>query len=138
MATDYRPPQYTVTRCHFTRNYARAWKWITIGPVVLTKQARVAIGDDIAETLQAKAVAVLIGERPGLSSPDSLGVYLTWAPKFGLLDSRAKLHLPNIRQKVLTILKLLTQAQLAYCGSMFRQLIGVALKDESDDAEDFL
>ncbi len=46
-------------------------------PVVLAHQSRVALGDDIGETLKARAVAILIGERPGLSSPDSLGVYLT-------------------------------------------------------------
>ncbi len=50
---------------------------ISLGPVVLAHQSRVALGDDIGETLGSKAVAILIGERPGLSSPDSLGVYLT-------------------------------------------------------------
>ena len=49
-------------------------------PVVLAHQSRVALGDDIGETLKARAVAILIGERPGLSSPDSLGVYLTRSP----------------------------------------------------------
>lgn len=50
---------------------------IGLAPVVLAHQSRVALGDDIGETLKARAVAILIGERPGLSSPDSLGVYLT-------------------------------------------------------------
>ncbi len=53
---------------------------IGLAPVVLAHQSRVALGDDIGETLKARAVAILIGERPGLSSPDSLGVYLTWQP----------------------------------------------------------
>lgn len=50
---------------------------IGLAPVVLAHQSRVALGDDIGETLKARAVAILIGERPGLSSPDNLGVYLT-------------------------------------------------------------
>lgn len=53
---------------------------IGTAPVVLAHQSRVALGDDIGETLKARAVAILIGERPGLSSPDSLGVYLTGSP----------------------------------------------------------
>ena len=48
---------------------------LSLAPVVLAHQSRVALGDDIGETLKARAVAILIGERPGLSSPDSLGVY---------------------------------------------------------------
>lgn len=58
-----------------------------IAPIVLAAQARVALGDEIAECLNAKAVAVLIGERPGLSVADSLGIYLTWAPRRGRIDS---------------------------------------------------
>jgi ethanolamine ammonia-lyase small subunit len=58
-----------------------------IAPVVLAEQARVALGDEIGEALNAAAVAVLIGERPGLSVADSLGIYLTWAPRSGRADS---------------------------------------------------
>lgn len=58
-----------------------------VAPVVLAEQARVAIGDEIGGILNAAAVAVLIGERPGLSVADSLGVYLTWAPRIGRADS---------------------------------------------------
>lgn len=57
-------------------------------PVFLVEQARVAIGDHIATALQAEAVLVLIGERPGLSVSDSLGAYFTWDPQPGLPDSR--------------------------------------------------
>ena len=60
---------------------------IGLAPVVLAHQSRVALGDDIGETLKARAVAILIGERPGLSSPDSLGVYLTWQPHRQRLES---------------------------------------------------
>jgi ethanolamine ammonia-lyase small subunit len=66
------------------RQLAPAW---TLAPVILATQARVAIGDEIGALLGATAVAVLIGERPGLSSPDSLGIYLTWAPRPGLTDA---------------------------------------------------
>jgi ethanolamine ammonia-lyase small subunit len=58
-----------------------------IAPIVLAEQARVALGDEVGEQLNAAAVAVLIGERPGLSVADSLGIYLTWAPRSGRADS---------------------------------------------------
>lgn len=60
---------------------------IRIAPVVLAAQARVAIGDGIATALGARMVAVLIGERPGLSVSDSLGIYLTANPRVGIQDS---------------------------------------------------
>jgi ethanolamine ammonia-lyase small subunit len=60
--------------------------WI-IAPIVIAKLARVAIGDEIGQALGARAVVVLIGERPGLSAPDSLGAYITWSPKTGRRDS---------------------------------------------------
>lgn len=69
---------------------------IGLAPVVLAHQSRVALGDDIGETLKARAVAILIGERPGLSSPDSLGVYLTWQPHRQRLESERNC-ISNIR-----------------------------------------
>ncbi|SDM19597.1 Ethanolamine ammonia-lyase light chain [Geodermatophilus siccatus] len=59
----------------------------SVAPLVLAHQARVALGDAVGEALGARAVVVLIGERPGLSSADSLGVYLTWGPRPGRIDS---------------------------------------------------
>ena len=59
----------------------------SVAPLVLASQARVALGDAVGEALGVRAVVVLIGERPGLSSADSLGVYLTWAPRVGRADS---------------------------------------------------
>ena len=110
---------------------------ITLGPIVLTHQARVAIGDDIASALQAKAVAVLIGERPGLSSPDSLGVYLTWQPQVGLLDSERNC-ISNVRPEGLTYPEAAHKLSWLLNEAFRRQLSGVNLKDESDNAEDFL
>lgn len=65
---------------------ARLEDW-RIAPIVLAEQARVALGDEIGARLNAACVAVLIGERPGLSAADSLGVYLTWNPRPGRQDS---------------------------------------------------
>lgn len=55
----------------------------SIGPVAIAEQSRVALGDEIGALLGARQVVMLIGERPGLSSPDSLGIYLTYAPRVG-------------------------------------------------------
>ncbi len=56
-------------------------------PIVLAEQARVALGDAVAQAMQSDAVVVLLGERPGLSSPDSLGAYITWKPRVGTTDA---------------------------------------------------
>lgn len=110
---------------------------IKIGPVVLATQARVAVGDDIAETLGAKAVAILIGERPGLSSPDSLGIYLTWNPRVGLLESERNC-ISNIRPEGLKYPEAAHKLSWLLSEAFRRQVTGVSLKDESDDAEDIL
>jgi ethanolamine ammonia-lyase small subunit len=60
---------------------------LAIAPVTIASMARVALGDEIGERLGAAMVLVLIGERPGLSAPDSLGAYLTWRPRVGRLDA---------------------------------------------------
>ncbi|WKB51276.1 ethanolamine ammonia-lyase subunit EutC [Eleftheria terrae] len=102
-----------------------------LGPVVLAEQARVALGDDIGQRLRARCVAVLIGERPGLSSPDSLGIYLTHAPRVGRTDAERNC-LSNVRPEGLShdeaARKLLWLAREA----LRLQLTGVGLKDLSD------
>ena len=103
----------------------------SIGPVVIATRARVALGDAVGEALGASFVAVLIGERPGLGSPDSLGVYLTAQPRVGRMDAERNC-LSNIRAEGLSIeaaahkLWWLLQRARAIGGT------GTQLKDESD------
>jgi len=103
------------------------------GPVVIARQGRVALGDEIGAALGAEAVAVLIGERPGLSTPDSLGVYLTWQPRPGRTDAERNC-ISNIRPEGLPIPE--AAAKLLWLINAMRQLrlTGVALKDEQPAA----
>ncbi|WP_348673082.1 ethanolamine ammonia-lyase subunit EutC [uncultured Abyssibacter sp.] len=69
---------------------------LNIAPVVIATQARVALADEVGERLGARLALSLIGERPGLSAPDSLGAYLTWAPRRGCTDAQ-RYCVSNIR-----------------------------------------
>jgi ethanolamine ammonia-lyase small subunit len=103
-----------------------------IAPVILATQARVALGDEVGAALSAQAVVMLIGERPGLSSPDSMGAYLTWAPRSGRLDAERNC-LSNIRPEGLSYP--VAARKLAWLLQQARTsgLTGVGLKDESDE-----
>jgi ethanolamine ammonia-lyase small subunit len=111
---------------------AAGWK---LAPVVIARQARVALGDDIGEALGAAAVAVLIGERPGLSALDSAGLYLTWAPRRGRTDAERNC-ISNIRPGGLGTAE--AARKLLWLVAAARRLgaTGVALKDEEPTALD--
>jgi len=105
-----------------------------IGPVVIAEQARVAIGDEIGELLQAEVMLLLIGERPGLSSPDSLGAYITWAPHVGRSDAERNC-ISNIRPEGLSY-SLAARKIAGYLREARRhQLTGVALKEDLPQIE---
>jgi ethanolamine ammonia-lyase small subunit len=104
---------------------------ISVAPVVIATQARVALGDEIGHLLGARLCAVLIGERPGLSVADSLGVYLTHAPKPGRADSERNcisnihgaggLSYPAAADKLVWLMR----------QALIRGLTGVRLKDDA-------
>lgn len=104
-----------------------------IAPVVIATQARVALGDPIGAALGARAVAVLIGERPGLSALDSMGIYLTWAPRPGRTDAERNC-ISNVRPRGLSYDD--AAAKLLWLIGAMRTLgaTGVTLKDEMPEA----
>jgi ethanolamine ammonia-lyase small subunit len=99
--------------------------------IVVATQARVALGDAIAHKLAAPLVLVLIGERPGLSSPDSLGAYLTWAPRVGRADSERNC-VSNIRPEGLPLAEAAARLAWLVRESRRRHVSGIALKDDSE------
>jgi ethanolamine ammonia-lyase small subunit len=99
-------------------------------PVIIAQQARVALGDDIGAALGARLAIVMLGERPGLSSPDSLGIYLTWAPCVGRMDSERNC-ISNVRPEGLDYRAAAHKLHYLVGQSLLRQLSGVALKDDS-------
>lgn len=104
-------------------------RWISV-PVVVATQGRVALGDQIGERMSAKLVVVLIGERPGLTSPDSLGVYLTYAPRPGRTDAERNC-ISNVRPQGLGYSAAARRLDWLASAALARGLTGVGLKDES-------
>ncbi|MEO5732921.1 MAG: ethanolamine ammonia-lyase subunit EutC [Rubrivivax sp.] len=102
---------------------------VIVGPVAVARQARVALGDAIGALLQARAVLVLIGERPGLSSPHSLGAYLTWAPRVGRSDAERNC-VSNIRPEGLQPAAAARTLAWLLAGARRLGATGVTLKDE--------
>ncbi len=102
----------------------------SVGPLVLVEHGRVAIGDDVGHLLGARLVAVLIGERPGLSSPDSLGVYLTWMPCPGLADA-SRNCISNIRPAGLGYDEAAHKLRYLLHEARRGQRSGIGLKDQT-------
>lgn len=105
------------------------WTW---APPVVATQARVALGDEVGELLKARCVVVLIGERPGLSAPDSLGVYFSWAPRLGLVDAQRNC-ISNVRPQGLAPAAAAAKLHSLLRLARTRQLSGIELKDEADE-----
>ncbi|SEG56608.1 ethanolamine ammonia-lyase subunit EutC [Vibrio hangzhouensis] len=104
--------------------------WL-LAPITIVKQGRVAVADDVAECFGAKMVLVLIGERPGLSSPDSMGLYLTWGAKRGSKDSERNC-ISNIRPEGLSYDDACNRTMYLLEEARRLHLSGVNLKDRSD------
>jgi len=101
-----------------------------IAPITIVLQGRVAIGDEVGEILNSKITIVLIGERPGLSSPDSMGLYLTYNPKSGLTDA-SRNCISNIRNEGLSYEEAVKKTMYLLKESRRLELSGVNLKDRT-------
>jgi ethanolamine ammonia-lyase small subunit len=107
---------------------AEGWR---LGPLVIVRHGRVAIGDAVAAALGAKCAVALIGERPGLSAPDSMGAYLTWQPDAATTDANRNC-ISNIRPEGIDYEAAAHKLVHLLRAMRDRGLSGVALKDESD------
>jgi ethanolamine ammonia-lyase small subunit len=108
----------------------RAEGW-AIAPLVIVRQGRVAVGDAIATTLRANCAVILIGERPGLSAPDSMGAYLTWQPGPQTMDANRNC-ISNIRPEGVGYADAAFKLAYLMRAMRSRRLSGVHLKDDSD------
>lgn len=103
---------------------------LRFAPSVIAKGARVALGDEIGTILNARLVIMLIGERPGLSTPESLGAYLTYGPRPGLTDADRNC-VSNIHAAGLSCSAAAHRISWLVRMALARGLTGVALKDDS-------
>jgi ethanolamine ammonia-lyase small subunit len=105
-----------------------------LAPLIVVLQGRVAIGDEIGELLRARQVALLIGERPGLTSPDSLGIYLTWGPRRGRTDAERNC-ISNVRTEGIPYALAARKLHFLMQEARARRLTGVELKEDLRLAE---
>lgn len=105
----------------------------TLTPTVIAEQARVALGDPIGTLLQSDLTLILLGERPGLSSPDSLGAYLTWSPRSGRTDAERNC-VSNIRAEGLDYATAAARIASLCIEASRLGLTGTALKDPTTNA----
>lgn len=103
----------------------------TFAPLCIVEQGRVAIGDAIGEALRAAIALVLIGERPGLSSPDSLGAYITWNPRPGRTDAE-RVCISNIRAEGLGYAQTAIQLHAALNDARRLRLTGVSMRSPAN------
>jgi ethanolamine ammonia-lyase small subunit len=101
-----------------------------IGPICIVHQGRVAIGDEIGAVLNARLTITLIGERPGLSAPDSLGVYITWQPHPGRTDAERNC-ISNIRHEGLSYTEAAQRILFYIHGANQLQATGIMLKENA-------
>src|SRR5690606_37288592 len=101
-----------------------------VAPLCIATQAQVALGDDVGAALGARLSLMLIGERPGLSAADSLGIYLTWAPQPGRVDAQRNC-ISNIRPDGLDIGMAAQTCLYLVNGAFAARQSGIGLKDQS-------
>jgi ethanolamine ammonia-lyase small subunit len=106
---------------------AEQWR---VAPLIVALQARVALGDEIGERLGARQVAILIGERPGLTAPDSLGIYLTYDPRPGRTEAERNC-ISNVRPEGLSYELAARKLHFLMSEARVRKLTGVDLKEDA-------
>ncbi|SDK28692.1 ethanolamine ammonia-lyase small subunit [Catalinimonas alkaloidigena] len=104
---------------------------LRVGPLCLVTQGRVAIGDEIAVQLGSRLVVVLIGERPGLSAPNSMGIYFTYQPHPGITDEKRNC-ISNVRPEGLPPTAAAEKLHYLLREAFRRKLTGLALKDDQE------